>query len=186
MSKNDLRVKKTLASIHSAFHELIYENDYEKITLKKLTEKAGIHKKTFYRYYSSLDDLLVEFQKNISDDFIKKVSSFNIPEDLNKINKEFFIFSKTYGKFYDKLTINPKYDYIRQKMIDNVMNATWNKSDIIKKMNLSKRKMLLSFVQVSSLDIYKNWIEEKRKIPLDEIIEILTAIMKNAIEILRL
>lgn len=183
MNKNDLRVKKTLTAIHLAFYELIYENDYEKMTLKDLTERAGIHKKTFYRYYSSLDDLLTEFQENISGDFIKKVSSFSIPEQLNEINKEFFIFSETYGKFYDKLTINPKYDYIRQKMINNVMDATWNKSVIIKRMKPLKRKMLLSFFQASSLNIYKNWVEENRKIPLNEVAEILTSIMKNVIEV---
>ena len=44
----DLRVQKTIESVKSAFHELILEKDYEKITVKELCERARINKKTFY------------------------------------------------------------------------------------------------------------------------------------------
>ncbi|MDO4846012.1 MAG: helix-turn-helix domain-containing protein, partial [Oscillospiraceae bacterium] len=54
----DLRVVKTIAAIKRAFDELICEKDFERITVKELCERAQINKKTFYHYYSSLDELL--------------------------------------------------------------------------------------------------------------------------------
>ena len=55
----DLRIRRTLESIRRAFEELMLEKDYEKITVTELAQRAMINKKTFYTYYPSLDDLLV-------------------------------------------------------------------------------------------------------------------------------
>ena len=46
----DLRVVKTIAAIKRAFDELICEQDFERITVKELCERAQINKKTFYHY----------------------------------------------------------------------------------------------------------------------------------------
>ena len=120
----DSRVKRTLENINNAFNELIFETDFEKITVKSLSEKAKINKKTFYSYYSSLDDLLLEYQEKTSSEYIEQISKYRIPEDFDKITREFFLFSEKYGEAYGKITINEKYLYTRQRMINNVMSAT--------------------------------------------------------------
>ena len=63
---NDLRVIKTMDAIHSAFETLICETEYQRISVTQLCEKARVNKKTFYRYYATLDDLLAEFQAEMS------------------------------------------------------------------------------------------------------------------------
>ena len=40
--------------------------DYKKITIKELCEHARINKKTFYRYYDVLDDLLAGTQNDLT------------------------------------------------------------------------------------------------------------------------
>ena len=56
----DLRVTKTLEAIDTTFRAMMLEGGYESITVKDLCERARINKKTFYRYYETLDDLLAE------------------------------------------------------------------------------------------------------------------------------
>ena len=51
----DLRQKKTLAAIRTAFLELLGKKPLEKITVKELAEKAQISKATFY----TLDRVLI-------------------------------------------------------------------------------------------------------------------------------
>ena len=58
----DLRVRKTREAIHNTFKSMICEMDYDQITIKELTERAQINRKTFYLHYNSLDDLLAELQ----------------------------------------------------------------------------------------------------------------------------
>ncbi len=65
----DLRVQKTISNIYKAFEELILEKDYSKITVTELAKRAQINKKTFYRYYPTLDDLLSEMQAQYSKQF---------------------------------------------------------------------------------------------------------------------
>lgn len=67
--------------------------DYKKITIKELCEHARINKKTFYRYYDVLDDLLAETQNVFIQEYLKRVENYRISEELDKINREFFLYS---------------------------------------------------------------------------------------------
>ncbi|MCD7981847.1 MAG: TetR/AcrR family transcriptional regulator [Clostridiales bacterium] len=59
--KPDRRIKKTKASLHQAFYNLLKKKNYSDITVKELADEADITRKTFYLHYNSLDDLLREF-----------------------------------------------------------------------------------------------------------------------------
>lgn len=50
----------SIISIRRAFEELVCEKDYKDITVTELFERAMINKKTFYQYYPSLEDLLID------------------------------------------------------------------------------------------------------------------------------
>ena len=54
----DLRVRRTLKAIRSAFYELVLTKNYSDISITELTDLAEINRKTFYLHYSSLDDLV--------------------------------------------------------------------------------------------------------------------------------
>ena len=53
----DLRITRTRNSIFSAFLELRSKKALERITVKELTEKAGISKQTFYLHFKDIYDL---------------------------------------------------------------------------------------------------------------------------------
>ena len=100
----DLRVVKTIEGIKAAFEELICEKNYEQITVKELCDKARINKKTFYHYYETLDFLLAEMQAELSSGYMERVKDFKLPEELDKVNREFFLFSVEQGLAYEKIT----------------------------------------------------------------------------------
>lgn len=52
--KTDLRVLKTREAIKNAFREMVCEMDADEITVKELTERAMIHRKTFYLHYTCI------------------------------------------------------------------------------------------------------------------------------------
>lgn len=177
----DIRVKKTIRNIHQAFIELFKEKDLEKITVKELIEKSEISKKTFYRYYSSVDSLFLEIQEKVAEEYIEKFSLYIFPEDLKMIIKEFFNFSEIYGKAHYKMIIESENDYILQKMINNIMKKAWEKSDFFKGTNSYIRNIILSFVFSSILNIYKQWENDGRKIPLKDLIDIMENIINSGI-----
>ncbi|MDE7326245.1 MAG: TetR/AcrR family transcriptional regulator [Lachnospiraceae bacterium] len=168
----DLRVQKTMDAIKKAFEEMICEMDYNKITVKELCERARINKKTFYRYYSVLDDLLAELQGVMIEEYLKRIKNFRIPEDLDKINREFFLYSAEKGAVYEKITCSGNYGYIRSRMINNVMNSTWKSSAWLKLLEPPKQNILLHFIQTSTVEMYSQWVADGKKIPLEEMIKI--------------
>lgn len=172
VEKKDLRVIKTIKIIKETFKTLIIEKNYEKITIKELTDRAEINKKTFYRYYNSLDDLLLETQNEFSKEYIESVKMYEVPDDLEKINKEFYLFSEKNGEFFEKVTCDINYNYIRQKMINNVMTSTWEHSEKLKNLSEYEKNILFSYIQAASISIYKQWVKDKKKISLDKIIEL--------------
>ena len=178
----DIRIKKTIRNIHKSFIELFKGKDYEKITVKELIEKAEISKKTFYRYYSSIDNLFLEIQDKITNEYIQKFSLLSFPEDLKNIINTFIDFSEIYGNAHDKIIIDSKNDYVLQKMINNIIKKTWEKSDFFKETEPYLRNLILSFVFSSILGSYKQWINDGKKIPLQNFIDTIESLVYNGIK----
>lgn len=88
----DLRVTKTLEAIDTSFRALMLEGGFESITVKELCERARINKKTFYRYYETLDDLLAEVTATYAAAWRKRTSHLQMPDDLDEVTREFFRF----------------------------------------------------------------------------------------------
>ena len=168
--KEDLRVIKTIEAIKSSFETLICEKDYEKITVKELCDRARINKKTFYNYYQTLDDLLSEMQMELSQGYIDRVKDYVLPDDLEKVNREFFLFSEQQGTAYEKITTSGNYEYVRERMISKVMNETWKKSERFNRLSSLEQKIILSYINTTTVEIYRLWTENSKKPPLEEII----------------
>jgi AcrR family transcriptional regulator len=60
--KRDLRFQKTHRSIREAFKCLLLQKDFKAITVKEISQRANINRKTFYLHYHSIDELLMELE----------------------------------------------------------------------------------------------------------------------------
>jgi Transcriptional regulator len=168
----DLRVVKTIEGIKEAFERLICEKDYGKITVKELCDKARINKKTFYHYYETLDALLEEMQMELSAGFLERIKGLKLPEDLDKVNREFFLYSADQGLSYEKITCSVTYRSIRDDMIAKVNDAGWRDSKQYQKLSDFEKRLLMDFINNSTLSAYRAWIENGKTMPLEEVIEI--------------
>lgn len=170
MNKEDLRFIKCEETIIKTFKKMIEEMDYEEITIKELTERAGINRKTFYLHYPSLDHLLEKIQSDLISEYTERTKQYDLIEDFEIIIREFFLFSEEQGLFYEKITSNSSYDYIRNQMIRKVHKN---------RKNALQNELLQRYINEATLTIYRYWIETKKKIPVDEIIEITIQLTKN-------
>ena len=177
----DLRVVKTIEGIKTAFEELICEKDYEKITVKELCDRARINKKTFYHYYETLDALLSEMQVELSAGYIERIKDYNLPEDLDKVNREFFVFSADQGLAYEKITCSGTYHSIRDEMVADVNDAGWGKSKKYQKLSDYEKKLLMGFVNNAVLTAYRQWIDDGKKMPLEDVIEMTNKIVLGGV-----
>lgn len=178
--KEDLRVQKTITAIYDSFRSLILEKDYENITVKELCERARINKKTFYSYYETLDDLLIEFQASISSEYRERIKNYTL-KDMDKLVREFFMFSEEQGEFYEKITCGGNYSHIREQMIMRV-NSDRVAYPELSNLPVEQQKIIHCFLSESLLAIYKSWILGGKRLPVEEIIELTSSLLIDGIK----
>ena len=61
----DRRVLRTKKNIRQAFLHLLSEKSLSQITVKELSDLADINRKTFYIYYSNIDDIFAELEDEL-------------------------------------------------------------------------------------------------------------------------
>ena len=174
--KEDLRIRRTKESIRKAFNEMICEMDYEQISIKELTGRANINRKTFYLHYDSLDDLLRELQNELAQAFIKRTEGLERPRDLDKITREFFLYNEELGRLGERLTCSGSYHYISRRITNDIMEQAW-KNDKNSPDNPYIQNIYMTYVAQSTLAIYKQWVADGKKVPLEEIIQITTRLV---------
>lgn len=79
----------TREKVINALMELIYQKDYEKITVTDITRKAGISRMSFYRNYKNVNEILFEVIDREFDDFHKRLDEFK-GMDLDTFMSSYF------------------------------------------------------------------------------------------------
>ncbi len=121
--KADLRIQRTKDSIRKTFEEMICEMDYEQISIKELAQN-----------------------------FIKRTQGLERPRDMDKITREFFLYSEELGKRSGIICCPP---YIQN--------------------------IIMTYAAQSTLEIYKQWVADGKKIPFEDIIKIAAQLICNGI-----
>lgn len=67
--RSDLRVVKTRRVIRNALFELMGEKPLPKITISEICARAEINRKTFYRHYREVGDVITELENEILGEF---------------------------------------------------------------------------------------------------------------------
>ena len=168
--KEDLRVIRTKEVIRKTFEEMICEMNYEQITIKELTERARINRKTFYLHYNSLDDLLRELQNEMAKSFIQRTQGLERPRDMDKITREFFLVSEGAEKLHERLMCSGSYHYISRRITNEIMSETWGTDAKRRNIDPYVQNIVMTFVSQATIEIYKQWVADGKKIPLEEII----------------
>ena len=161
---DDKRVTKTIRNIHATFEQMMCEMDYRQITVKELCERALVNKKTFYRYYETMDFLLAEFQEKMMGDYLACVEGLRIPEDLEAITRAFFAFAQERGDVFERITCASQHDALQRQMTDNVMALHDGETP-----EDPERSVLMAFVTESTLAIYRQWVADGKSLPADQV-----------------
>ena len=180
----DLRVRRTIEAIKRSFEEMICETDYEKITVTELCQRAMINKKTFYVYYQTLDDLLAELQGELSAEYLERIKDFSLPDDLDKVNREFFLYSEEKGLAYEKITCagSSSYQYIRSGMLKEVNDSGWGKSGKYNTLSDFDKRALMNFVNNAVLGIYRQWVEDGKQQSVEEVIALTNRLVLGGVD----
>ena len=169
--RDDARFIKNEEKIIETFKQMVVEMNFENITVKELTERAKINRKTFYLHYSTIEDLVKSLEIKYCEEYIKFIDGLDIFHDYKEIIRRFYLFHMQKGEFMDKLTCDSNYEYIRNQMINKVKEFYINTS-IFEGLDKYKLNIAINYMHNTTLSLYKSWVNDNKVIPFDEIVEL--------------
>lgn len=168
----DLRVIKTREAIHNAFKQMICDMDYDAITIKELTQRAQINRKTFYLHYGSLDDLLEELQQEIAENFISRKVSYASMNDIHGLIRLFFEHAANMPLLHERLMCSGSYRPIWEKINKRIMDYRRETNRGAFGMNQYEENLVFAYYGANSTILYRQWVEDGKKLSLEELIDI--------------
>ena len=178
--KIDPRIIRTKEAIQTVFKQMVCELPYEKITVKAITQAARINRNTFYLHYNCVDDVLAEIQAKHSSEYSAIVSGIDQLKDTGKLVRSFFEYMEAQDDFFKRVTCDSRFDYIRERMQNRVTKQA-AESRPLKGIEQSVRNILLTFNNCIVL-LYRQWVADGRKIPMEEMIELATTLLENGMK----
>lgn len=168
----DLRVIKTREAIHNAFKQMICDMDYDEITIKELTQRAQINRKTFYLHYGSLDDLLEELQQEIAENFISRKVSYASMNDIHGLIRLFFEHAANMPLLHERLMCSGSYRPIWEKINKRIMDYRRETNRGAFGLNQYEENLVFAYYGANSIILYRQWVEDGKKLSLEELIDI--------------
>lgn len=170
--KEDLRVVKTKEIIKNTFKDMISEMDYEEITIKDLTNRAKINRKTFYLHYKSLDDLLLELQNSIANNFIEKQVSYTKLEDMKYLIRLFFESASKNIPVYEKILCSGSYRNISDQINKKIMSHRKKTNKGAFSDDDAYENIIFAYYGANSTVIYRQWVADGKKLSLSEVTDL--------------
>ena len=173
----DWRVRKTREAIHNTFKSMICEMDYDKITIKELTERAQINRKTFYLHYTSLDELLADLQEEIAGNFIRRNVSYGSMKDIRDLIRLFFEHAANMPLLHERLMCSGSYRPIWEKINKRIMDYRRETNRGVFGLNEYAENLVFAYYGANSTILYRQWVADGKKLPLEELIEVATKLI---------
>ena len=166
----DPRVARTRAAIRDAFAAEVAVLGPAKVTVKGVTERAGINRKTFYLHYESIETLFDEVLGEVMDEFFATCEvTPEVPEDMAGHAERFFLFMASQPQLVETLVCSPApyYDF-GDRLYREQMARYRSAGDPFAWMPTAKEELVLNFIRAAALGLYRQWVHEGKAVPPEE------------------
>lgn len=160
--KKDLRYSRTDRQLQEAFLELLNVKPVERITIRDLTERAGINRCTFYHHYQDIYDLLEQIEDGVMEHVLEMMRGFhpNREEDVSRRYFECFCqYIYENRTVYCVLTSGQESRFIRKllKMISEYMSGLSEKEYVDDKLG---REYAVAYSIGGVVGVLHKWMKE--------------------------
>ncbi len=175
--KEDLRVRKTKLAIRNTLKEMIYEMDYEDITIKELTARAQINRKTFYLHYRDLEELFAELEQEIADTFIKNDLSYTNIKDIKDLVRLVFEAAEHMPQLYERILCSSSYRAVDERAKRRVMDYRKKTNRGTFGLDEYSENLVFAYCGSNATILYRQWIADGRQLPVEDVITLATTLI---------
>lgn len=168
----DRRVQRTQKNIRNALIELLKEKELSQITVKELAAKADINRKTFYTYYSNINDILDKIEDEIVEKLLNIIKHYDFRDSdfdayalfcsLNYIiNEDFELYRSLIFSNTDNFLLNKVKITIKNTLLDRYATRLDAKTDLL--------GLYAEYVSSGIISMYIEWFHSPNDITLEEL-----------------
>ena len=182
----DIRVTKTNIAIKKAFIEIMEEEGFSKLNVKKIIDRAKINRSTFYAHYMDKYDLL----EKIEDQFLNGLKDIEIPvpEEViieKSFSTEYFLthvefvisYLKENGKLMT-LLMSDKGDPAFSNKLNEVIKQIWLDKKITDKLSIPQNYAIAAVTGMIT-SVIVEWVKSDFKESEKEFERIVIKIIKD-------
>jgi len=181
IEKLDMRVKYTREWTFEALYKLLETNEYNKIKISEIIIKAGISRATFYRNFTTKDDVVILRVKRFFEQFYMNISyhykntdqgdaRFLIQSYFNLVHEEEKVISTI---------IKCNLEYLMVEGILKIINTQREQFYKLIKPNEQTEKYTMEIVASSAWTLLSRWIKNGKKETAEELVEIYLSTFKS-------
>ena len=169
------RTTQTKENLVQAFLKVAENKRIDKITIKEVTDTAGYYRSTFYEYFLDLQDLIDQ----IEDSLIKKAEKQAL-DSVSDITPEAFTYKCV--SFYESnanlllILLGDKGDPTFEVKLKKALRPLFNQQ-----LGISDDNLLVEFFISGILATLTHWFRHKKDLPLEELVELISPIVRSEI-----
>ena len=184
--KSDLRVVRTRNALRAAFEELIAETTLDKITVKALTDRAGINRKTFYLHYETIEAFYDEIMNGIMDEFFEYYEKTpDDPWDMDGHARRFFRYLAAQPPMIEQLVCSPSFYDFGERIYATQMNRYRAFADELfwrEGITSESEELICALIRNMALECYRQWVRAGKVVPMEEAAQILGSMTLHSVE----
>lgn len=162
--------------MEAAMLELMKHTEFEKITVKKICEQAGVNRSTFYAHFLDIYDMLEKMESHLHQELLDSLPDYSKPENMmfSRHLTIFFLKHIRDHQYFYKIALKTR----REFPLKQGYEPLWNQ--VIKPRCkhagiTSEEEMMYYFVyfQAGFTMILKRWVDTECKESEDELASLL-------------
>ena len=179
--KSDLRVIKTRKAIKDAFKEMLNEMNPSEITVSELSERAMIHRKTFYLHYTSIEALFEDMIQDSVSEYAELIDTIEPDAPFTEVNRIFFEFMTTREPYVERMICSPEYNSFTDRMILYSLRHNRSRYNPYDGYPPEEQSIINTFLALGSMNIYRRWVQDGKKVPIDKLVDLSGKLMSDGI-----
>lgn len=146
-------------AITDALLELMKTMDYDKISITDITEKAGVSRITYYRHFSSKEDILIRYFEIAKQKFQQQYSQQMKQANYTQVITSLFSF------FKDNIDVNKT---LRSARLDHIV-LDYLSEDFVKNMPQIQDKYFAHLLSGGLFNVCIRWLDNDCKDSVEEV-----------------
>lgn len=157
-TKNNKRFKNTEIIMEACTLELMKKHNIEKITVKKVCEKAGVNRSTFYAHFSDIYDLFDKMEDTLSKELLSKFDADSKIFSIETLT--IFLSHIKKHKYFYNIVLPTRTDFPTDRGYDLLLNEVIR--PLCAKSNITDENEILYYLisfQAGFTNILKEWVK---------------------------